>query len=1253
LSRRVGVLISPMSLIRNLRATECLWFVALVCLWVGSISTPSSAAYLVGIRVEPNNIVLEPDQEYAYRAFAEYSDNTSVEITSFATWTTSRSSVARMSNEPGSAGTVIARGPGEVKIQAKFYYFDDSNRGSADLRVDAGPITGLRTKPTTKSLEVGLAETFTARLMYQSGYDVDITSRVQWSSSDPTIASVTINDEQDARVTANRVGTTNISAYDPESGFRNTDGFTRVRARVTHIDFEESEYLLGLNMELPLRVYAYRDDGTRTQITEDVDYLLSRAGIAVVTSGNENPGGIRPLRQGSVQVDAFDPERGLYASSSLGKTTIRVSGTLQRILVDPLSVRIGDSRNAHAYGQLSTGELTTDLRRVVTWQSMNTSIATIKNSGGSPGEITGHRAGTTTIVAIDPVTGISSPGLNNLEVRPPTEPPQPIIRLRTKPTTKSLEIGQEELFTARGVYASGSDTDISDRVRWSSSDPQIASVISSGPNAGWVSAHQIGTCVITAYDPETALSSTDGDTVVRAGVTHIDFEALQYVLGRDMNLPLRVYAYRTDGTRSQITDDVVFGIQGAGVVSIVEGGNDAGQITGLRAGTVTVDAFDPERGLRASDSLGSTTIRVEGVLREVLVQPLAITTGESRNARVHGLLSTGGVTSDLRRVVSWATDNSSIATVSNAVGSPGAVTGVSAGTTTLVATENSTGIASLQSNNLEVRGAIESIEIEPDSLHLGVGLRYPLRAYGKRADGSRSNITSTVVWSSTNESAISIDGDGWVQAQAVGESTVQAFHPATGLNASGSPARITVGGTVEGLEITPMRVDIGNQRKAKVRARLSDGSETDDLRPALEWRVEDPTIARVGSAENPDLDPGEVEGLSAGWTTLEARDPVNGWVTSGRRNLKIQGSIVSIAMEAPDRGLVGFGTQSTFKVRATFEDAETQNISDKCEWSTDAAAIASVTNEPPEKGIVSGHQAGQTTTIRANCSGLTASLEVVVLGGSTGLRFGNNRTRFSAYRSYRFRAYAEYANDQLVDVTREAVWVLTNEEVAEFDPQEPGKVNFLGSGTTYLVASYENGFFAIVELIVSGGVETMKFTPRKVTIRGGTGRRLRLTGTLSDGREITMTRYAELKSSDESIVRLAPTDAEPGRILTGGTTGTATITATTPTGVEATATIRVREALQSLELTARHSELQSGERGRFRVIGTYENGKRRYLTRYAQVISTDPSIIEVKEQRGSYGQMQAQRPGEVLLWATDIGTGLTSPPVTIRVTPQP
>jgi uncharacterized protein YjdB len=1243
-----------MTLIRNFRAAELLWIVGVVCL-LGGIAVPSaSAAYILGIRVEPTNQVMVPDQEYAYRAFADYSDNTSNEITTFATWTTSSSAIARVSNEPGRAGVVLARGPGDVKISATFYYFDDNNKGSANLAVDAGSIIGIRTKPTTKSLEVGKSENFTARLMYESGYDVDISERVQWSSSTPAIAAVIATNPQGATVSAYRVGTTTITAYDPETGLRNLDGDARIRARVTHIDFEESAYLLGRNMRLPLRVYAYRTDGTRTQITDDVTFQPTAAGVVRVTEGSENPGLILPLREGTVAVDAFDPERELYASASLGRTTIRVAGNLEEILVEPLSVRIGDSRNAHAYGKLSTGDTTTDLRRVVVWRSLNPSIATIKSNTGSPGEISGLRLGTTTIIATDSFTGISSLGLDNLEVRAPTEPVEPIVRLRTKPTTKALEIGEDDLFTARGVYLSGDDTDISDRVRWSSSAPQIASVIASGPNAGLVSGHQIGTCTITAYDPQTGLSSTDGTTTVRAGVTHIDFEAPQYVLGGNMYLPLRVYAYRTDGTRFQITDDVGFEIQTDGIVSIIEGGNDAGRITARGTGTVTVDAIDSGRGLRASDSLGPTTIRVEGALREVLVEPLAITVGESRNARVHGLLSTGAVTSDLRRVVNWATDDPSIATVSNAAASPGAVTGLRTGLTSLVATENSTGISSLQNNNLEIRGSIESIEIEPGSLRLGIGLRYPMRAYGRRSDGSRSNITSTVVWSATNDSAASIDDDGWVQAEALGQSTVQAFHPSTGLNATGAPARVTVAGSVASLEIAPMRVDTGNRRKAKVRATLSDGSETDDLRPALEWRVDDATIARVGSAENPDLDPGEVEGLSAGWTTLEARDPVNGWVTSSLRNLKIQGSIVRIAMEAPDRGLVGFGTQSQFKVRATFEDSETLNISDKCEWSTDAAAIASVTNEPPAKGIVSGHRAGETTTIRANCSGLTATLEVVVLGESTGLRFGNNRSRFSAYRSYRFRAYAEYPNDQIVEVTREAAWVLTNEDVAEFDPREPGRVNFLDSGTTFLVAAYENGFFAIVELTVSGGVETMRFTPQKVTIRGGTGRRLRLTGSLRDGRgEITMTRYASLESSDENIVRLAPTDKEPGRILTGGTTGTATITATTSSGVEAKATIRVREALQSLELTARRSELESGELGRFRVLGIYQNGKRRYLTRYAVVTSSEPSIVGVEEKRGSYGRMYAQRPGEVQLQAKDLGTGITSAPVTIRVTRQP
>jgi len=359
-------------------------------------------------------------------------------------------------------------------------------------------------------------------------------------------------------------------------------------------------------------------------------------------------------------------------------------------------------------------------------------------------------------------------------------------------------------------------------------------------------------------------------------------------------------------------------------------------------------------------------------------------------------------------------------------------------------------------------------------------------------------------------------------------------------------------------------------------------------------------------------------------------------------------------MEAPDRGLVPLGAEARFKVRAVYEDGERLNISDKCEWASDAPEIASVQNQSPAKGVVTGHRVGQSATIRANCDGLVASLEAVVLGESTGLRFANDRSRFPAYRSYRFRAFAEYENDQVIEVTRDALWMVTNPAVAALDPEEPGLVNFLDSGTTMLLAAYENGFFAIAELEVYGGVDKIEFTPKKVTIRGGSGRRLRVTGSIPGQRgDIAMTRRVTLESSDESIVRLAPTETEPGRILTGGTPGTATITATTSAGIQATATVRVRDVLQSLEIRPRQTELANNAIGRFQVIGTYQNGKRRYLTRYAEVSTTNPSILQIESSRGSYGKMYAQRSGEVQIQALDPGTGLSSPPVTIRVNRAP
>ena len=83
------------------------------------------------------------------------------------------------------------------------------------------------------------------------------------------------------------------------------------------------------------------------------------------------------------------------------------------------------------------------------------------------------------------------------------------------PATQSLSVGQTAQLTAtgsigHGSHPAGSQNDTSS-VTWSSSAPDIASVVASGDTAGLVAAMQVGTATIT--------SSMSGATSATATIT--------------------------------------------------------------------------------------------------------------------------------------------------------------------------------------------------------------------------------------------------------------------------------------------------------------------------------------------------------------------------------------------------------------------------------------------------------------------------------------------------------------------------------------------------------------------------------------------------------------------------------------------------------------------------------------------------------------------------------------------------------------
>ncbi|CAM2944368.1 protein with a bacterial immunoglobulin-like domain [Legionella steigerwaltii] len=108
---------------------------------------------------------------------------------------------------------------------------------------------------------------------------------------------------------------------------------------------------------------------------------------------------------------------------------------------------------------------------------------------------------------------------------------------------------------------------------------------------------------------------------------------------------------------------------------------------------------------------------------------------------------------DLTSSVTWSSSNNSIATVSNTSGSNGLANGITSGTATITAISGSvSGTAYLNVTN----ATLVSIAVTPANPSISQGTTKQFIATGAYSDGTMQNITSSVTWSSSNNSIATI-----------------------------------------------------------------------------------------------------------------------------------------------------------------------------------------------------------------------------------------------------------------------------------------------------------------------------------------------------------------------------------------------------------------------------------------------------------------------------------------------------------------
>lgn len=409
----------------------------------------------------------------------------------------------------------------------------------------------------------------------------------------------------------------------------------------------------------------------------------------------------------------------------------------------------------------------------VFWHSSDTTVAIVSPAGN----VRALREGAATISAyVGKVKGASAVTTTAI-----------VDSVRMSAPSATLQVGKTTQLTAQATDSKGRK--LNRTVTWSSSDPTVASVSSSGV----ITALKTGTTTIDASvlsvsgslvssDTLLSLSTNKGSGGKKLGhakitVTPLPVSSLLMspaTVSLGIGATAQVAATPLDSSGKPVSGYTVTWSSANSAVATV---SSTGLVKGAAFGSTTVIAT--VNGVK-----GSAAANVVPVGAEVpSVNPAfeSLLTGQS--AQVTAVLkdSTGNVISGA--TFTWATSNSSVAKVTPSSSSSSAtISAVGAGSASITATANGSKAAVSVVVNLV---PVATVSVSPSSLSLTAGGTGTFAATAR--DSTGGTLTGrTVTWTSSNTGIASVSAGGVVTAVAAGTATISAT--IDGKSGSGSVA---------------------------------------------------------------------------------------------------------------------------------------------------------------------------------------------------------------------------------------------------------------------------------------------------------------------------------------------------------------------------------------------------------------------------------------------------------------------------------
>ncbi len=748
------------------------------------------------------------------------------------------------------------------------------------------------------------------------------------------------------------------------------------------------------------------------------------------------------------------------------------------------------------------------------------------------------------LVACLTIAGCGGGGKKTTQTTKPTATLTSISVASTGAAT-SVAAGATLQLTATGHYSDGTTATLTS-VSWASSDGTLASLSVSG----MLTALKAGSVTVTATK-----GAVSGNMVIN--VTQATLSSIAVSGGSSLAAgsteQLTAQGTYSDSTTGSLTTQATWQSSDATVATV----SNSGLLTALQAGSVTVTAT-------MGSVSGTASVVVNAVsVSSITISPalFSIASGQNQQLTAQAVYP-DGTSQDVTSQVTWSSSATNVATVSGT----GLVSGVSAGTSTITATLGSvsrTAVATVTAAQLN------SIIVTPATASIATGQTQAFAANGIFSDGSSTDITNSVAWTSSAISFVTIDPTGLGTGVSAGTATVTA----TSGTVSGTASLTVTAAVLNSIDIAPddQYIPIGGQFPLVLTGSYSDNT-TQTLTNAV-WSSSDPTIASV--------DP--VSGVVTGVSDSNG-NPVTITATadgmSNTTSVYITAAVAESLTLTPTTASIASGTTQQYSVDAIYSDGSIQPLTAGLSWASSSASTASIS----ALGLATGIAAGQSTiTVTYGSMSATATLTVTP-ATLTSIVVTPVTTVVGVKGNVQFTATGVFTDNSTQDLSSQAAWSSSVASVALIS--NTGLATGLSAGATTITANY-GGLSGSATLNVSTAtLISITVTPANPIVPPHSKIQLTATGNFSDGSHLVLSgvswrtssaKYAMVSGSGVVRTKKSSNKVVPVSASLNGITGTTQLTITSMT-------------VQSLSLTPSNATMAVGTTQPFALIGTFSDG---------------------------------------------------------------